>query len=55
MRAVASCRELKWPPFKSAANITYKTNTKACGDFTVRSLPVGDYRVRSEASGFKTK
>jgi hypothetical protein len=54
MPAVPLCRGRKWPPFKSAANITYKTNTKACGDFTVPSLPVGDYRVRIEASGFKT-
>ena len=35
-------------------NTNYKATTTASGDFTVPSLPVGNYRVRVEATGFKT-
>src|SRR5260370_3442075 len=35
-------------------NTTYKTSTTESGDFTVPSLPVCDYQVRVEATGFKT-
>src|ERR1041384_5781142 len=37
-----------------ATNTSYKTSTTASGDFTVPSLPVGDYQVRVENTGFKT-
>jgi Carboxypeptidase regulatory-like domain len=37
-----------------ATNTNHKTNTTTSGDFTVPSLPVGDYRVRVENTGFKT-
>ena len=37
-----------------ATKTTYKSTTTASGDFTVPSLPVGDYQVRVEARGFKT-
>ena len=37
-----------------ATNTNYKTSTTASGDFTVPALPVGDYRVRVENTGFKT-
>ena len=37
-----------------ATNTNYKTTSTASGDFTVASLPVGDYRVRIENTGFKT-
>src|ERR1044071_2776110 len=37
-----------------ATNTSYQTTTTASGDFTVASLPVGDYRVRVENTGFKT-
>ena len=38
-----------------ATNTSYKTSTTASGDFTVPSLPVGDYQVRVENTGFKTQ
>ena len=38
-----------------ATNTKYKTTTTASGDFTVPSLPVGDYSVRVENTGFKTQ
>ena len=37
-----------------ATNTNYKTTTTASGDFTVPSLPVGNYQVRVENTGFKT-
>src|SRR3954471_16584437 len=37
-----------------ATNSGYEASTTASGDFTVPSLPVGDYRVRVEKTGFKT-
>src|SRR3989442_858526 len=37
-----------------ATKTSYKTSTTATGDFTVPSLPVGDYQVRVENTGFKT-
>ena len=38
-----------------ATNTKYKTTTTASGDFTVPALPVGDYSVRTENTGFKTQ
>jgi len=37
-----------------ATNTNYKANTTASGDFTVPALPVGNYQVRVESTGFKT-
>ena len=37
-----------------ATNTNYKTNTTASGDFTLPALPVGEYHVRIENTGFKT-
>src|SRR5215470_10587038 len=37
-----------------ATNTFFRANTTASGDFTVPALPVGDYQVRVENSGFKT-
>jgi len=36
-------------------NTSYKGSTTASGDFTVPALPVGDYSVRVEKTGFKTQ
>ncbi len=35
-------------------NTNFKSETTASGDFTVPALPVGNYRVRVENTGFKT-
>jgi hypothetical protein len=37
-----------------ATNASYRTTTSTSGDFTVPSLPVGEYQVRVERQGFKT-
>src|SRR5271157_5059224 len=37
-----------------STNANFRTSTTAAGDFTVPSLPVGNYRVRVETTGFKT-
>jgi hypothetical protein len=37
-----------------ATNTNYQANTTASGDFTVAALPVGNYQLRVETSGFKT-
>ena len=37
-----------------ATNTSYKASTTASGDFTVPALPVGNYQVRVENTGFKT-
>jgi len=37
-----------------ATNASYRTTTSTAGDFTVPSLPVGEYQVRVERQGFKT-
>src|SRR5258708_2258849 len=34
-------------------NATYKTATNQAGNFTLRSIPVGNYKLMVEASGFK--
>jgi hypothetical protein len=34
-------------------NATYKATTNAEGDYTLRTLPVGQYKLVAEASGFK--
>ena len=39
---------------QTSINASYKTNTTNSGDFTVPSLPVGNYQVRVESTGFKT-
>jgi len=39
---------------QSSTNASFKTKTTTSGDFTVPSLPVGDYQVRVEITGFKT-
>ena len=39
---------------QTSINASYKTNTTTSGDFTVPSLPVGNYQVRVESKGFKT-
>src|SRR5688572_1215995 len=36
-------------------NTSYQTRTTASGDFTVPALPVGNYSVRVEKTGFKTQ
>src|SRR5205814_10144534 len=38
-----------------STNTGYKTSTTGSGDFTVPSLPVGNYEVRVEITGFKTE
>ncbi len=38
-----------------ATNTTYKAATTAAGDFTVPDLPVGNYKMRVENTGFKTE
>jgi len=38
-----------------ATNANYKASTTAAGDFTVPALPVGNYQVRVEQTGFKTE
>jgi hypothetical protein len=38
-----------------ATNSSYKASTTAAGDFTVPDLPVGNYQLRVEATGFKTE
>src|SRR5437773_5667273 len=37
-----------------ATNTSYKASTTASGDFTVPALPVGNYQLRIESTGFKT-
>lgn len=37
-----------------STNATFKTNSTSSGDFTVASLPVGNYQIRVENAGFKT-
>ena len=39
---------------QTSTNASFKTKTTTSGDFTVPSLPVGDYQVRVENTGFKT-
>src|SRR5260370_494289 len=34
-------------------NATYKTATNQAGNFTLRTIPVGNYKLMVEASGFK--
>src|SRR5260370_5496797 len=34
-------------------NATYKTTTNQAGNFTLRTIPVGNYKLIVEASGFK--
>jgi Carboxypeptidase regulatory-like domain len=38
-----------------ATNANYKASTTAAGDFTVPDLPVGNYQLRVESTGFKTE
>src|SRR2546425_296672 len=38
-----------------ATNTSYKVSTTASGDFTVPALPVGNYQMRVENTGFKTE
>jgi outer membrane receptor protein involved in Fe transport len=37
-----------------ATNLTVSTTTNASGNYTVKELPVGTYRLTAEAPGFKT-
>ena len=37
-----------------ATGLNVSTTTNASGNFTVRELPIGTYKVVTEASGFKT-
>src|SRR3954466_15926824 len=37
----------------TSTNSEYKTVTTGAGDFTVPNLPIGSYRIRVEANGFK--
>jgi hypothetical protein len=39
---------------QAGTNASFKTRTTTSGDFTVPSLPVGNYQVRVENPGFKT-
>ncbi len=38
---------------QTSTNATYKTVSNSAGDFTIPSLPVGIYQLKSEAIGFK--
>src|ERR1051325_10940409 len=38
---------------QKTTNTSFKTTTSTTGDFTVTSLPVGDYLVKAEKPGFK--
>ncbi len=38
-----------------ATNTSFRASTTAAGDFTVPDLPVGNYQVRIESTGFKTE
>src|SRR5258707_15805711 len=38
-----------------ATNTSYKASTTTSGDFTVPALPVGNYQMRVENTGFKTQ
>jgi hypothetical protein len=38
---------------QTSTNTSFKTTTSTAGDFTVPSLPVGEYLVRVEKAGFK--
>ena len=38
-----------------ATNTSYTASTTASGDFTVPALPVGNYQVRVENTGFRTE
>jgi Carboxypeptidase regulatory-like domain len=38
-----------------ATNTSYTASTTASGDFTVPALPVGNYQMRVEHTGFKTE
>jgi hypothetical protein len=38
---------------QTGTNSSFSTITTATGDFTIPSLPVGDYAVRVEKQGFK--
>src|ERR1700761_4116104 len=38
---------------QTSTNASYKTVSNSAGDFTIPSLPVGVYQVKSEAPGFK--
>ena len=35
-------------------NLTVSTTTNASGNYTVKELPVGTYKLTAEAAGFKT-
>ena len=39
---------------QNETNVKYKTTSNDSGEFTIASLPVGNYRVSIEAVGFKT-
>ena len=54
MRAAPSSPDAQVTAIHLDTNTNYKANTTASGDFTVPALPVGNYQVRVENTGFKT-
>jgi len=50
----AGIPEAKVSAVQAGTNSTFSTVSTSSGDFTVPSLPVGDYTVRVEREGFKS-
>jgi hypothetical protein len=40
---------------QKSTNTSFRTTTSSSADFTIPSLPVGEYQVRAEKPGFKTR
>ena len=49
----AAVPEARVTAIQTATNSTFNTVTTSAGDFTIPSLPVGEYEVRVEREGFK--
>src|SRR5215208_2665831 len=49
----AAVPDAKVVAIHTATNSTFNTVSTSTGDFTIPSLPVGDYTVRVEQQGFK--
>ena len=50
----ASIPDAKVTATQIGTNATFESVTTSSGDFTIPSLPVGQYRVRVERQGFKS-
>ena len=37
---------------QNSTNVSYKATTSTAGDYTVPSLPVGDYQLKVDVAGF---